>query len=121
MSDKIRPEQSDLRRLMRDSAEQAHDFDPRDPMVGLTSRDLSGPVLERRTVLRLLAASGALTAVHLMPGLGVSPANAATGGTLREIATRAAPARPRGSTVRRAPFHAQPIEPPSPLPGRNRV
>jgi len=41
-----------------------------------------GPVLERRTVLRLLAASGALTAAHLMPRFGVTPAAAATGGTL---------------------------------------
>jgi peptide/nickel transport system substrate-binding protein len=83
MSDRIRPEQSDLTRFVRDSAEQAHDFDRRDPMVGLTPQDLSGPVLERRTVLRLLAASGALTAAHLMPQFGVTPAAAATGGTLR--------------------------------------
>jgi ABC-type transport system substrate-binding protein len=74
MSDKNHPEQSELRRFIRDGA--------RDPMAGLTSRDLSGPVLERRTVLRLLAASGALTAAHLMPNFGITPAAAASGGTL---------------------------------------
>jgi len=39
----------------------AHDFDPRDPLFGLSKDELSGPTLNRRTVLRLLAASGALT------------------------------------------------------------
>jgi ABC-type transport system substrate-binding protein len=65
--------------------DQAHDFDRRDPLVGLDRHDLSGPVLPRRTVLRLLAASGALTAAHLMPGVGAGPARAqaAPGGTLR--------------------------------------
>lgn len=51
----------------------ALDFDPRDPMFGLKRAELSGPKLERRTVLRLLAASGLLTAAHLtlrpMPAL----------------------------------------------------
>lgn len=82
MSDAKNPEQTCLRRFIHDSAETAHDFDPRDPMLGLTPSDLSGPVLERRTVLRLLAASGALTAAHLLPRFGVTPASAATGGTL---------------------------------------
>ena len=83
MSDKKHPAQSELRRLVRDGLEKAYDFDPLDPMVGLTAKELSGPVLERRTVLRLLAASGALTAAHLMPAIGVAPAAAASGGTLR--------------------------------------
>ncbi|MFQ5565410.1 MAG: ABC transporter substrate-binding protein, partial [Paracoccaceae bacterium] len=83
MPDKSHPAQCDLRRHVRDGLQQAHDFDPLDPMVGLTAKDLSGPVLERRTVLRLLAASGALTAAHLMPGIGAAPAAAASGGTLR--------------------------------------
>ena len=83
MSDKSYTAQSELRRFVRDGLEKAHDFDPLDPMVGLTPKELSGPVLERRTVLRLLAASGALTAAHLMPGIGVAPAAAASGGTLR--------------------------------------
>ncbi|MEM7743968.1 MAG: ABC transporter substrate-binding protein [Pseudomonadota bacterium] len=62
---------------------QAHDFDPKDPLVGLNRQDLGGPRLERRTVLRLLAACGALTAAHVMPGMGVTPARASTGGTLQ--------------------------------------
>jgi ABC-type transport system substrate-binding protein len=72
-----------LRRYMRARWDEAHDFDPRDPLVGLARHDLAGPVLERRTVLRLLAASGALTAAHLVPGLGARPARAQSGGTLR--------------------------------------
>ena len=71
-----------LRAYMRSRLDEAMDFDPADPMKGLSARDLSGPVLERRTVLRLLAASGALTAAHLMPGT-VPQARAASGGTLR--------------------------------------
>jgi len=62
--------------------ERAMDFDPRDPLVGLTRHDLSGPALERRTVLRLLAASGALTVAHLTPGFAPR-AEAAAGGILR--------------------------------------
>jgi len=68
---------------LREEWDAAHDFDPRDPLVGLDAKDLSGPRLGRRTVLRLLAASGALTAAHLLPGAGVRPALAASGGTLR--------------------------------------
>lgn len=77
---KSRP--GELQRFMKQSWEEANDFDHKDPMVGLGSKDLSGPVLERRTVLRLLAASGALTAAHLMPGVART-AQAASGGTLR--------------------------------------
>lgn len=64
-----------------DDLGHALDFDPRDPLVGLHRHDLSGPNLERRTVLRLLAASGFLTAAHLMPH-GIPLASAASGGTL---------------------------------------
>ncbi len=67
---------------MKEEFDRAQDFDPRDPMFGLDRQTLSGPRLERRTVLRLLAASGALTAAHLLPGAGVRPA-AAAGGTLK--------------------------------------
>jgi ABC-type transport system substrate-binding protein len=65
--------------------DQAHDFDPRDPLFGLSREALSGPKLERRAVLRLMAASGTLAAWHLIPGLGAAgPAHAAgkAGGTL---------------------------------------
>lgn len=62
--------------------EEATDFDPRDPMFGLDKAALSGPRLERRTVLRLLAASGLLTAAHL--AFRSAPALAAkTGGHLK--------------------------------------
>jgi peptide/nickel transport system substrate-binding protein len=68
---------------MREMWNDAHDFDPRDPMVGLTGKDLSGPKLSRRTTLRLLAASGALTAAHLAPGFsGAARAAGMSGGTL---------------------------------------
>ena len=83
MTDRSRPKDAANRSLFRKRWEEANDFDPADPLAGLNRHDLGGPVLERRTVLRLLAASGALTAAHLMPGVGVMPARAATGGTLR--------------------------------------
>ncbi len=63
--------------------ERAYDFDPRDPLYGLSKAQLSGPRLDRRTVLRLMAASGTLTAAHLWPGL----------------APRAAAAQQRGGTL----------------------
>ena len=83
MTDRSRPKDAANRSLFRKRWEEANDFDPADPLAGLNRHDLGGPVLERRTVLRLLAASGALTAAHLMPGVGVMPARAAAGGTLR--------------------------------------
>ncbi len=64
--------------------EQAFDFDPRDPLYGLSRAQLSGPCLDRRTVLRLMAASGTLTALHLVPGLAPREAAAQqSGGTLQ--------------------------------------
>ena len=61
----------------------AYDFDPRDPLCGLSKTQLSGPQLDRRTVLRLMAASGTLTAAHLLPGFGPRRAAAQQrGGTL---------------------------------------
>ncbi len=72
-----------LTKEMRKLWDDAHDFDPRDPMVGLTGRDLSGPKLSRRTTLRLLAAGGTLTAAHLLPGFStMARAEGAAGGTL---------------------------------------
>lgn len=38
---------------------RAYDFDPKDPLFGLSKNELSGPKLSRRSFLRLLAASGA--------------------------------------------------------------
>ena len=69
---------------IREELAEAHDFDPRDPLFGLNRQELSGPHLKRRTVLRLMAAAGTLTAWHLLPGAGSRPALAAKrGGHLR--------------------------------------
>ena len=62
---------------------QAYDFDPKDPLFGLTRQQLGGPELNRRSVLRLMAAAGTLTAWHLMPGSGIKAAKAASGGHLK--------------------------------------
>ncbi|MDX1432361.1 MAG: ABC transporter substrate-binding protein [Gammaproteobacteria bacterium] len=62
--------------------DHAHDFDPRDPLFGLSREELAGPTLKRRTVLRLLAASGTLAAWHLLPRVGMQEAHAAAGGEL---------------------------------------
>ncbi|MDX1779729.1 MAG: ABC transporter substrate-binding protein [Thalassovita sp.] len=68
---------------MRKLWDDAHDFDPRDPMVGLTGKEMSGPKLSRRATLRLLAAGGLLTAAHLTPGFsGMARAEGKSGGTL---------------------------------------
>ena len=83
MTDSPRPPGSKYRVPLLDRWNEAHDFDPADPTFGLSRHDLAGPVLERRTVLRLLAASGVLTAAHLLPRIGMQPARAAAGGTLR--------------------------------------
>ena len=44
---------------------------------------LSGPNMTRRAGLRLMAAAGTLSMFHLLPGVGVRQAQAASGGTLR--------------------------------------
>lgn len=62
---------------------QAYDFDPKDPLFGLTREQLGGPTLSRRSVLRLMAAAGTLTAWHLVPGSGIKGAQAASGGHLK--------------------------------------
>ena len=66
---------------LRADFDDARDFDPADPLFGLHRSDLAGPALGRRTVLRLLAASGLLTAAHLVAR--PSPVLAASGGHLR--------------------------------------
>ncbi len=74
---------SDEQRI-RDELTDAYDFDARDPLFGLSREKLSGPKLKRRTVLRLLAAAGTLTAWHLIPGAGAAnrAMAASAGGTL---------------------------------------
>ncbi|TDK48700.1 ABC transporter substrate-binding protein [Antarcticimicrobium luteum] len=72
-----------LTKEMRKLWDDAHDYDPSDPMLGLTGKDLSGPKLSRRATLRLLAAGGALTAAQLTPGFsGMARAAGHGGGTL---------------------------------------
>jgi peptide/nickel transport system substrate-binding protein len=68
---------------IREELRLAYDFDPRDPLFGLSRAALSGPRLDRRTTLRLLAAAGTLSAWQLMPGIGIRPAAAQAGGALR--------------------------------------
>ena len=73
----------DKKKRLRAEWTAAHDFDPRDPMLGLDRQELCGPRMSRRATLRLLAASGALTAAHLMPGpVGRAMAQGTPGGTL---------------------------------------
>ena len=67
---------------IRDKLADAYDFDPRDPLFGLSAAALSGPRLERRVVLRLLAAAGMLTAGHLVGAPRPAQAQGKAGGTL---------------------------------------
>jgi peptide/nickel transport system substrate-binding protein len=71
------------RERIEEELRQAYDFDPRDPLFGLSRAELSGPRLDRRTTLRLLAAAGTLSAWHLTPGIGARRAAAQAGGELR--------------------------------------
>ncbi|MGH6924191.1 MAG: ABC transporter substrate-binding protein [Propylenella sp.] len=57
---------------IRNELADAYDFDPHDPLFGLSRQALSGPRMERRAVLRLMAAAGTLTAWHLMPRAGAA-------------------------------------------------
>ena len=72
-------------RRIQTELKDAYDFDPKDPLFGLSRNQMSGDTLSRRTVLRLMAAAGTLTAGHLLTGVGgAGKAVAATmGGHLR--------------------------------------
>ncbi len=59
---------AEQKQRMQAELSDAYDFDPRDPLFGLSKDQMSGPRLSRRATLRLLAASGGLAAWHLMPG-----------------------------------------------------
>ena len=67
---------------VRAELDDAYDFDPKDPLFGLGRAAMSGPRLERRTVLRLLAAAGLLTSGHLIGAVRPARAQGAAGGTL---------------------------------------
>lgn len=69
---------------LKAALDEAHDYDPRDPLFGLRRDELSGPRLSRRAVLRLMAAGGTLAAANLAPGgLTRALAQGKTGGTLK--------------------------------------
>ena len=72
------------KKRIEDELKDAFDFDPKDPLFGLSQTELGGPTLRRRTVLRLMAAAGTLTMAHLLPGVGLRGAEAAakSGGEL---------------------------------------
>ncbi|MFY0691641.1 MAG: ABC transporter substrate-binding protein [Paracoccaceae bacterium] len=59
----------DLMKRAEAELREAHDFDPRDPLFGLSKDDLRGNKISRRATLRLLAAGGALTMAQVLPGL----------------------------------------------------
>ena len=69
-------------KLIDQEWQDAHDYDPNDPLFSLKREELSGAGLTRRATLRLLAASGVLTMTNLLPG-GARLAHAQnSGGTL---------------------------------------
>lgn len=61
---------------------EAYDFDPKDPLFGLSVSDLSGPKMSRRSVLRLMAAAGMLSLTQLIPGVRSKAAAQEAGGEL---------------------------------------
>jgi ABC-type transport system substrate-binding protein len=67
---------------IRAEFDDAYDFDPKDPLFGLSRAAMSGPRLERRAVLRLLAAAGLLTTGHLVGSVRPALAEGKSGGTL---------------------------------------
>ena len=62
-------EKDHLMKNAQTELENAYDFDPKDPLFGLSAQEMSGDKLSRRTTLRLLAAGGALTLANILPGL----------------------------------------------------
>ena len=76
--------EKDLHKRAMDQLKDAYDFDPRDPMYGLSRDDIRGNKISRRATLRLLAAGGTLTLAHVLPGLrpGAALADGHGGGEL---------------------------------------
>jgi peptide/nickel transport system substrate-binding protein len=93
----ITPQQKERKeRQMKDgvSSEElkwAYDYDPNDPLFGLSQSELGGPKLSRRTVLRLLAAAGMLSGANLIASCGPTPAPQAEAPTSAPAAPTAAP------------------------------
>ncbi|MEZ4674260.1 MAG: ABC transporter substrate-binding protein [Caldilineaceae bacterium] len=86
----------DLVQRVHEEYRRAHDFDPHDPLFGLSKRELSGPRLSRRTVLRLMAAAGTLTMAQVLVACA-APAAAPTGGAQSDDV--AAPAAASGGAL----------------------
>lgn len=62
----------DERARVEEQLRRAYDFDRKDPLFGLSQQEIGGPRLSRRSVLRLLAASGgALTLSQLLVACGL--------------------------------------------------
>jgi peptide/nickel transport system substrate-binding protein len=62
------------KRRVHEEYRRAYDYDPKDPLFGLSRAELSGPRLSRRSFLRLLAASGAaLPLAGLLGAAGITP------------------------------------------------
>lgn len=72
---------SEQKRIKQELAD-AYDFDPKDPLFGLKVSELSGPKMSRRSVLRLMAASGALSLTQLIPGVRSEAVAQESGGAL---------------------------------------
>ena len=56
----------DIMKKAKNELKEAYEFDTKDPLYGLTTDDLSGQKLSRRTTMRLLAAGGALTLANIL-------------------------------------------------------
>ena len=58
---------------VKEEHRRAHNYDTKDPLFGLTQAELSGPQINRRSFLRLLAASGAALPLRgLMAAAGMA-------------------------------------------------
>ncbi|MCB0083209.1 MAG: hypothetical protein KDE47_19845, partial [Caldilineaceae bacterium] len=64
----------------------AYDYDRQDPLFGLRREELAGPKLGRRTVLRLLAAAGALSLTDILTAC--APAVAPAGESSTQAGTK---------------------------------
>jgi ABC-type transport system substrate-binding protein len=89
-------DKNDLDKRVQEEWRRAYDFDRRDPLFGLSRRDLSGPRLNRRSMLRLLAAAGMLTVTDV---LAACTAPAAVPGAPAQQEAGAAPAASTGGVL----------------------
>ena len=59
--------------------DDAYDFDAKDPLFGLRKEELRGPRMTRRSVMRLLAAAGALAFTDVLTACAPSAPSAPAG------------------------------------------